>query len=228
MTKDFYSVLSVPRDAKPPQIKARFRELARERHPDRFQGADKAQAELEFQDITEAFNVLMDPVRRRQHDLELDKPTEQAVHDPRQVARVYINRGVRAYKKGNYPEAADNFERATTAEPQNHQAWHHLALVCIREKRWLPKAQKAIDRACELRPDHVPYLKLAGKVYAQSGMTPRAKQYYNRALELADTDPTIRKALEALGERPKKGAAQAPKDESEQEKGKAGLFRKIW
>ncbi len=137
MNKDFYSVLSLPRNAKPPQIKERFRELARERHPDRFQGADKEQAEVEFQDITEAFNILMDPVRRRQHDLDLDRP-QPAVHDPAEVVRVYLNRGIRAFKQHNLAEAAAHFSRATENDPDNYQAWHHLALTCLKKKRWLP------------------------------------------------------------------------------------------
>ena len=217
MVKDFYSVLSVPRQAKPAEIKKRFRELARERHPDRFLGDDKPRAEVEFQNLTEAFNVLMDPVRRRQHDLELDRPSKPS-HDPGQVVRVYLNRGIRAYKLNNFPEAADNFERAAKADPKSYQAWHHLALTCVKEEKWLPKAQEAIVKACELRPNHIPYLKLAGKIFSLSGMAPKAKQYYNEALDLGGTDPSIRKALQALGKSP----------EEEQGEGKAGLFRKMW
>jgi len=218
MSKDFYSVLSLPRKAKPPDIKMRFRELARERHPDRFRGADKDRAERDFQDITEAFNVLMDPIRRRQHDLELDRPTQKAVHDPKEIVRVYLNRGIRAYKKHNLAEAAANFSRATETDAANYQAWHHLALTCVREERWLPRAQEAIVKACELRPGHVPYLKLAGKIFARSGMTARAKQYYNQALREGGPDTAVTKGLKALEEAPRQ----------EQEQDKPGLFRKIW
>lgn len=218
MRKDFYEVLSLPRNAKPPQIKERFRELARERHPDRFRGPEKERAELEFQDVTEAFNVLMDPVRRRQHDLDLDRPTSQAVHDPKEVVRVYLNRGIRAFKQGNLAEAAANFSRATESDSDNYQAWHHLALTCVKERRWLPRAQEAIAKACELRPGHGPYLKLAGKIFARSGMTARAKQYYNQALREAGPDPAVTTALKALEETPK----------AKPEKGKPGLFGKIW
>ncbi len=217
MRRDFYSILSLPRDVKRPQIKRRFIELARERHPDRYQGEEKQEAEEVFQSITEAFNVLMDPQRRRQHDLELDQPTVKAVHDPKQVARVYLNRGIRAYKGGNLAEAADNFTRATQEEPQNPQGWHHLALACSKEKRWLDKGQQAIEQACELRPSHVPYLKLAGKIFALSGMTSRAKQYYNQALKAGGVDPSIQKALRDL---------EAPRKKTAPEKRKPGLFRK--
>lgn len=220
MVKDFYSLLQLPRTANSREIKQRFRELARERHPDRFTGDEKAKAEIEFQAITEAFNVLMDPVTRRQHDLELDRPSQAALqHDPTQLLRVYLNRGIRAYKAGNFAEAGDNFTRATQSDPKSYQAWHHLALTCAKEERWLPKAQEAITKACEIRPNHIPYLKLAGKIFARSGMASRAKQYYNEAINLGGSDPTIRQALKALGEAPS-GAEDA--------KGKGGLFRKMW
>jgi curved DNA-binding protein CbpA len=217
MSKDFYSILSLPRDAKPPQIKERFRELVRARHPDRFQGADKERAELDFQNITEAFNVLMDPVRRRQHDLELDRPRHTA-HDPSEIVRVYLNRGIRAFKQNNLAEAAANFKRATENAPDNYQAWHHLALTCVKDKRWLSRAQDAILQAIELRPGHSPYLKLAGKIFARSGKIARAKQYYNQALREGGPDPAIANALKAL--------EGSPKPEPEQDK--PGLFRKIW
>ena len=220
LQQDFYSILGVGRDASNRDIKMRFMELARERHPDRFNGAEKEQAESAFQAITEAFNVLSDPVRRRQVDLFLSQPAKRR-HDPADVVRVYLNRGIRAYKQGNFLEAANYFDRATETEPTNPQAWHHLALTSMKETRWLPKAQEAIGRACELRPDHVPYLKLAGRIYAMSGMTQRAKQYYNQALKLAGNDASIRKALEELG-----GAT--PGADAAGEKAKPGLFRKMW
>ena len=219
--QDFYAILGIARDAATKDIKKRFRELARERHPDRFSGAEKERAENEFQRITEAFNVLSDPVRRRQVDLFLAQP-QKGRRDSADVVRVYLNRGIRAYKQGNFLEAANYFDRATQTEPANAQAWHHLALTSMKEQRWLVKAQEAIDRAVELRPDHVPYLKLAGRIYAMAGVTTRAKQYYNQALKIAGNDGSIRKALEELAGGLSEGAEEAGA------KAKPGLFRKMW
>lgn len=224
MGKDFYAVLSLPRNASQKEIRARFLEMAREGHPDRFKGEEKAAAEVAFQDVTEAFNVLSDPLRRHQHDLDLDRPKSDEAQDPDQMARVYINRGIRAYREEKYIEAASNFNRATDVSPGNHQAWHHLALTCVHEERWLPKAREAITRACEIRPTQVSYLKLAGKIFAQSKMMKEARRYYNEALRLDETDLSIRKALQDLGRPAGAKAARVEKQES----GKSGLFRKIW
>lgn len=222
MVKNFYDVLSVPRKATQDEILARFRDLVRERHPDRFEGEAKERAEIEFQQITEAFNVLRDSGRRAQHDLDLDRPSQEA-NDPKQTAKVFMNRGIKAYKMGNYSQAADNFDRATQADPQDAKAWHHLALTCFQEERWLPRAQEAIGRALELKARHAPYVKLAARIFLKSGMTPRAKEYYNELLRLGGSDATVRQALEAKGALgPKKAAMETKKPQ------RTGLFGKRW
>jgi curved DNA-binding protein CbpA len=222
MAKNFYEILAVDRKAGSADISARFRELVKMHHPDRFEGEAKLAAELKLQAITEAYSVLRDPRKRAQHDMDLDRPTHQG-HDPAQLARVYLGRGIKAYKEGSYIQAADNFDRATQAEPGNAQAWHHLALTCIQEERWLPKAQETIERALALKPNHVPYVKLAAKIFAKSGMTPRAKEYYNELLRLGGSDATVRQALEAKGAL---GPKKAPGEEKPS--GKPGLFSKRW
>ena len=52
MGKDYYVILGAARNASKEQIRVRFRQLARERHPDRFQGVERQKAELDFQEIT--------------------------------------------------------------------------------------------------------------------------------------------------------------------------------
>jgi len=198
MARDFYTVLAVPRNATEEQIRQRFRELARTRHPDRFQGAEKARAEREFQEITQAFNVLADAERRRKHDVDLVRP-EESVSDPRQLFKIYLQRGVKAYKEKNYLEAASNFDLATQADPKSGQAWHHLAQACSQQRNWLPRAVDAIDRACQIEPMNSGYLKQAGRILALTGQTEKAIQFYRKALQWGDDDPAVRQAIEELG-----------------------------
>jgi curved DNA-binding protein CbpA len=200
MPKDFYAVLGLPRNATEDQIRHRFRELARVRHPDRFQGAEKLAAETEFQETTQAFNVLSDAERRRQHDLELVRPGNES--DPRQVARAYLQRGIKAYKEKNFLEAADNFDRATNADPSSAQTWHHLALACAQQPNWLPRAVTSIERACELEPMNPSYHKQAGRICAMAGQADRAAVHYRLAIEWGDDDPTVLRALEELEKPP--------------------------
>lgn len=64
--QDYYSLLGIPRDASPDDIKAAFRRLARKYHPD--VNRDDPKAEEKFKQIGEAYAVLSDPNKRSQYD----------------------------------------------------------------------------------------------------------------------------------------------------------------
>lgn len=206
MGKDYYVILGAARNASKEQIRVRFRQLARERHPDRFQGVERQKAELDFQEITEAFNVLLDATRRRQHDLELARPEAQsAASDASRLGRFHMEAGVQFYRDGNFVQAAEAFERAIQAEPKNHQAWHHLAQALSQQRRHLARAVEAIARACELQAINPSYLKLAGRLHAEAGLLDRAEHYYNEARTWGGEDPAVAKALDDLRKGEKKG-----------------------
>jgi curved DNA-binding protein len=64
--RDLYEILGVARDADVDAIRKAYRKLARKNHPDLNPG-DKA-AEERFKEISQAWEVLEDPVRRRNYD----------------------------------------------------------------------------------------------------------------------------------------------------------------
>jgi len=64
--RDHYGVLGLDRDASPTEVKAAYRRLARQHHPDANQG-DLA-AEAEFKAVAAAYKVLSDPEGRRHYD----------------------------------------------------------------------------------------------------------------------------------------------------------------
>ena len=66
MTRDYYEVLGVPRDADEAQVKKAFRRLARELHPD--VNAHDPDAEAKFKEAAEAYEVLSDADRRQLYD----------------------------------------------------------------------------------------------------------------------------------------------------------------
>lgn len=204
--KNYYTVLGLAHNSTVEQVRTRFRELARLQHPDRFQGAQKERAEREFQDLTEAFNVLSDAERRRLHDVELARPqVKSQAADPGQLAKVYLQRGSKAYREGNYFEAAESFDRASKAQPDNAKAWHHLALACSHQRRWISRATSAIAKACDLEPMNASYLKLAGRIFESADMPLKAEQFYGEALKWGGADPAVDERLEELRKRAKRG-----------------------
>ncbi len=203
MSRSYYAILGVPRNATARQIRQRFLALARERHPDRFSGDEKADAEVEFQLVTEAFNTLNDIDRRREHDQMLQQLVDTNESNTRQVAKVYIQRARQAWKDGSKSDAIQNFERATREDPEYDTGWYLLARHLGEDRRSLPRARLAIGKACELQPMEAKYRVLAGDLYAASGMIPEAEESYQKALDWGGSDPDVDRRLTDLqkGER---------------------------
>jgi len=63
--KDYYRILGVDRKADDKTIKSAYRRLARKHHPDVAKGKDAADR---FKEISEAYEVLSDPEKRRRYD----------------------------------------------------------------------------------------------------------------------------------------------------------------
>src|SRR5437016_7130210 len=66
MSTNYYDTLGLKKDASDAEIKAAYRKLAREHHPDRNPG-DK-QAEVRFKEVQEAYDILSDKGKRAQFD----------------------------------------------------------------------------------------------------------------------------------------------------------------
>lgn len=63
--KDYYRILGVDRKADEKAIKSAYRKLARKHHPDVAKGKEN---EEKFKEISEAYDVLSDPEKRRRYD----------------------------------------------------------------------------------------------------------------------------------------------------------------
>ncbi len=67
--KDYYKVLSVPRDASPKDIKRAFLKLSKIHHPDKARSAEEKPAfEKKMASINEAYEVLSDPELKQRFD----------------------------------------------------------------------------------------------------------------------------------------------------------------
>jgi len=64
--KDYYKVLGVSKDASAADIKKSFRALAKKHHPDSNENDPKAEAK--FKEVSEAYEVLSDPDKRRRYE----------------------------------------------------------------------------------------------------------------------------------------------------------------
>ena len=68
--KDYYKILGVDKDAPEKTIKTAYRKMALKWHPDKNNETpeQKTRAEKQFKEVNEAWAVLSDPTKRKQHD----------------------------------------------------------------------------------------------------------------------------------------------------------------
>lgn len=65
MSKDYYEILGVSKDASQDEIKSAYRKLAKKYHPD---VSDDKEAEKKFNEVQEAYSVVGDENKRKQYD----------------------------------------------------------------------------------------------------------------------------------------------------------------
>jgi DnaJ-class molecular chaperone len=87
--KDYYSILGVPKNAAEKDIKSAYRKLARKWHPDANPQNTK-EAEEKFKEISEAYEVLGDPEKRKKYDV-LGPNWQQASRQAEQQRRYHTN-----------------------------------------------------------------------------------------------------------------------------------------
>ena len=66
MSKNYYSVLGVQKSASKEELKAAYRKLAVQHHPDK--NAGNKDAERKFKEISEAYDILKDDQKRAAYD----------------------------------------------------------------------------------------------------------------------------------------------------------------
>jgi curved DNA-binding protein CbpA len=193
---DYYALLGVAREASESEIRERFRQLAREAHPDRAPRANKAEAEARFQELTEAVNVLCNPDRRQAYDraLLMASPGGASADS---ILKDYLELGIAAYRSGEYGDAAGNFALASQRDPKDVRAQHYLALASARAGD-LHAAVKAIEAAIGLDPYNVTILKDAGKIFRQAGLLAKAEKSLQDALRWDPSQADARRALEEI------------------------------
>ena len=86
----YYELLGVDRRCSQTEIKKAYRDLALKHHPDRCKGSQREvqQASKKFARISDAYNVLSDPGKRRMYDVQSDPRMRDAFGGGDGVARL--------------------------------------------------------------------------------------------------------------------------------------------
>jgi DnaJ-class molecular chaperone len=194
---DFYELLGVTASASASEIRQAYLRLAREKHPDRFVDAtQKREAEVQFREITTAFNTLTNPASRQEYDDARQRPQ---LTTPAEIASDAFARGQEALAEGRADEATQFFHTAVHHAPQ--EAVYHLALgrALGRDPKHAREAVQALEAAARLQPrDAVAHAEIA-VVLARQGLRLRAQKALETAQRLAPGDPRFQRLAVELG-----------------------------
>jgi curved DNA-binding protein CbpA len=205
MKINYYEVLGVDRSASEAQVRDRFRKLARENHPDRYKGDDKSESERFFQTLTEAVNVLTNPVKRKQHDAEISSGSNSGTVDYAQIAKAYMKKGIDFFKAKDFLNAYENFDLAVKHQP-DAKAFHYMALAAARVPSMARQAVQAIESAVQRDPVNPTFLKDAGLICKRAGLNAKAERYLEEALKWDRDNLELQSALAELRQgRPEAG-----------------------
>lgn len=194
---DYYQMLGVPPSASEAEIRQAYARLARDRHPDRFADpAEKQRAQVAFQDITTAFNALVNPRRRQEYDDARHKPEPRT---PEEVARDAFERGQALLEQGALDDALTLLRTAVHHDPG--QAAYHAGLgrALLRVGGAAREAVQALERATQLAPRSAQAFADLATVLARQGLRRRAQKALESALRLAPRDPRIARLAAELG-----------------------------
>ncbi len=194
---DYYELLGVAPSASEAEVRQAYARLARGKHPDRFTDpAEKRRAETAFQDITTAFNTLVNPRSREEYDQARHKPIPRT---PEAVASDAFERALPLFDAGHLEEALTLLRTAVHHAPG--QAAYHAALgrALGRVPAFAREAVRVLERATQLEPRNAAAFTDLAAVLARQGLRRRAQKAMEAALRLSPRDARLARLAAELG-----------------------------
>lgn len=185
-----FETLELKPGASAEDIKMAYHRLAKQWHPDRFEGQEKVNAELRFRDISEAFALLRDPVRRQQAEQQAGIPAAPVAETPKapvseRTPEDWIEEAKREAESGDPERALGLVQYAIRLD--SRKAEFHVLLAQLMERQGKDQRQivKAYEAAQQLNPKNADVLIRLAEHYQILGMQVRAQRFLQDAREIA-------------------------------------------
>lgn len=198
-TFNLYDILGVERDASEDDIRAAFRKLTFKHHPDRYSGDKRERAELRFQEITEAFNVLSRPESRKKYDQELTAGQAPASMDRSEIARKLAAKGAQTLKEGRATDALRELKSALDHDDNCSRAHYFMGMALGKFNGREKDALRHLERAAVLDPGNAVILGEAATMALNVGMKARAQRLAEEALKFDPTSARASNVMQLLG-----------------------------
>lgn len=206
-----YEILEIAPGASPDEIKQAYHRLAKQWHPDRFSGAEKAVAENRFRQLAEAFGMLKDAVRRGEPTPAVPEP--EVASAPRPVVEAvaapvaappkvlgvedWLRQGEDALLKGDVERALGLAHYVLRLDSSKSE--HHLLLAkALEASDGDVRAQvKALEAALMLAPQNVDIMVRLAELFERVGMSARAAGLRDRARQIKPDHPAFKSEARA-------------------------------
>jgi curved DNA-binding protein CbpA len=220
---NYFEILGLPPDAPIAEVRRRYFELAKQFHPDRFKNARSLEfAEKIFVLVNEAYDTLASEKKREQYETAL----KDAAHKKTLVEREKKLAAERAFQKGKAFLQAHNWAAAvglfgelaaekneSAALGKVYYAWS-LFNRDFREREDVAReAEKILQEVLKADPGMAEAYVILGKIHRRLNGPARAKQYFEKALDIAPDHVEALREVRLLNQR--QGADEPDKERSD-------------
>mgnify|MGYP001271860226 CR=1 FL=1 len=204
-----YKVLDISQTSAVDEINRAYLRRAREWHSDRFavfaEPRIRRAAEELFMKAEEAYRVLNDEVERANYDLVLDRKAKGLPTDPVLVleADELFRKGQTFIRRGNAVAAEEGLARAVELNPTEAEYWSYYGWAYFSKhgEEGLEKAQEALTKAQELKPELASAFEFLGRIARARNEFKEAKRHLMKSIELNGGNPDVERELRLISMR---------------------------
>jgi curved DNA-binding protein CbpA len=196
-----YEILNLPRTATQEEIKKRYRELARQLHPDVNQ--TNPAAARQFSQVSQAYKQVSDPDSRKVHDSELILREQRS----RQAAAKYATPAPGASRQAatgrpvGTGSAASNTSESARLTGEARSAF-------LRDRP--VEARALAEQAIRLNRRNADAWEVLGDVYRRQGRSEDAVNAYSMSLQINPRNPSVMHRLERMAQAAGPGSYARP------------------
>lgn len=191
-----YGILGLNPTASNADVRHAYYQKVKEFHPDRYPDLDeefKKKINAVFSFINDAYRELKNKQTAQPREVHVEHRMPEKERTKR-MARERFMEGMETYSRKNYADATTSFGQAIYLDGTVPD-YHYYYGLSLKEERKFRNAEESIRKALHLSPYNAEYLMALGLIYLQLGFKTRARNVFERVLQL---EPKKAEAAAAL------------------------------
>ncbi len=200
---NYYDVLGITKSATLNEVKEAYYKKTKEFHPDRhfYLPSETLKNKLNalFSFLTKAYKTLSDQELRKEYDQGVIACGTKTVEGlDAEMARDKFIEGKEALRRRSYTKAAELFRQAVYFD--NSVAVYHFCLgLALEKENRFQEAEESVTTALKLDLFNADYIAELGHIYLELYLNSRAKDTFEKALELDPVNERAKEGLQKIG-----------------------------